>query len=134
MAAASKGAPVCAVCKSDLPWIVQADEPDFEFVVLASALPVLVDFWAPWCAPCRYVSPLVERLAEELRGRLKVVKVNTDDNPGLSTRFSIRGIPTLMLFDRGRQVTRQTGALEAVALKSWVDGYLASARPAPSPG
>lgn len=131
VAAASRGAPVCAVCKSDLPWMVEADEAGFEFAVLASDLPVLVDFWAPWCAPCRIVSPLVERLGEELRGRLKVVKVNTDQNPDLSNRFSIRGIPTLMLFDGGRQVARQTGALDAVALERWVDGYLAT-RPAPA--
>jgi thioredoxin 2 len=125
---AARGAPRCGVCGNPLPWLAESGESDFQTVVAASDLPVLVDFWAPWCAPCRIVSPRVEHLAEELRGRIKVVKINTDDNPALANRFGIRGIPTLMILDHGHEVSRVTGALDAGALRRWVDGNL----PAPA--
>jgi len=86
--------------------------------------PVIVDFWAPWCGPCRIVSPIVEQIATELPGKLKLVKVNSDNAPNLSQRFGIRGIPTLVLLDHGKEVARVTGALPAPALRSWVDQHL----------
>jgi thioredoxin 2 len=126
--ASARGAPHCGACGATLPWLVDSGEPDFRAVVEESSLPVLVDFWAPWCGPCRVVSPLVERMGEELRGQLKVVKVNSDEAPSLANRFGIRGIPTLILFDHGRERARVTGAMGGPALRDWVQSHLASIR------
>jgi len=89
----------------------------FEAEVLRAAEPVLIDFWAPWCGPCRMVAPVVEKLAGELAGRLRVVKVNTDENPGLSRRFDIQSIPTMMIFRGGQLVTRWVGAAPEPAIR-----------------
>lgn len=132
VAAANAGVPHCGACGAVLPWLAESSEADFHDVVEEAALPVLVDFWAPWCAPCRVVSPLVERLAEERPGQLKVVKVNSDTAPTLAQRFGIRGIPTLVLLDHGKEVARVTGALPAEALRNWVTGHLPT-RPVAGP-
>lgn len=124
MPAARPGVPHCGFCGAALPWLTESSEADFYTIAEEAAIPVLVDFWAPWCAPCRIVSPIVERMADELPGRLKVVKVNSDTAPGLSSRFGIRGIPTLILFDHGKVVDRVTGALPADALRKWVSDRL----------
>jgi thioredoxin len=92
-------------------------EASFEEQVLRSPVPVLIDFWAPWCGPCRMVAPTVEKLAGEMSGRLRVAKVNTDENPGLMNRFGIQGIPTMMVFKDGQQVDRWTGALPEGAIR-----------------
>jgi thioredoxin 1 len=89
----------------------------FEEQVLRSPEPVLIDFWAPWCGPCRMVAPTVERLAGEMAGRLRVVKVNTDENRGLMQRFGIQGIPTMMIFKNGQLADRWTGALPEPAIR-----------------
>jgi len=81
--------------------VENADESDFEDKVLGSDVPVLVDFWAPWCGPCRIVGPVIEDLAREHGGFIKVVKVNVDDSPALAARYGVRGIPTIALFDGG---------------------------------
>ena len=107
--------PRCAACKQALPWVVEASEQDFEAETQAP-VPVLVDFWAPWCAPCRAVSPALERLAGKHVRRLKLVKVNVDDAPGLAARFGARSIPTLVLLDGGREVDRVVGALSEAQL------------------
>jgi thioredoxin 1 len=96
---------------------VAVSQATFEEQVLRSTLPVLIDFWAPWCGPCRMVAPTVEKLAGEMSGRLKVAKVNTDENPGLMTRFDIQGIPTMMIFKDAQQVDRWTGALAEGAIR-----------------
>lgn len=85
-------------------------EKDFDEKVLGSDVPVLVDFWAPWCGPCRVVGPVLESLAQENSGSVRVVKVNVDENPALAARFGIRGIPTVMLFDRGHHRETLVGA------------------------
>jgi thioredoxin 2 len=120
------GVPRCSVCHTLLPWIVEASQETFDEEVAAS-VPVLVDFWAPWCGPCRMVSPLVERLGHEQAGRLKVVKLNVDEAPQISERYSIRGIPLLVVFRDGAEVDRLVGAVPYEQLHGWLEPHLAAA-------
>lgn len=89
---------------------VVVSEGTFEAEVVQAALPVIVDFWAPWCAPCRLVGPILEEIAAENEGKVKVAKVNVDENPGLAQRFGIRGIPTIIMFKGGDQIDTTVGA------------------------
>ena len=116
------GKPTCGACRSPLPWIVDATDASFDSTV-ATSVPVLVDLWAPWCGPCRMVTPILEDLARQRAGELKVVKVNVDDSPGIAARYQVRGIPTLLLFNDGDLTARQTGALPAQALSEWLDAH-----------
>jgi len=118
---ASAGLPRCGTCKADLPWLVAGTDADFAAVADAR-VPVLVDLWAPWCGPCLRVAPALEQLAAERAGRLKVVKVNVDDNPGLQARFQAMSIPTMVLMRGGREVSRRVGAHPLPQLRAWVDG------------
>ncbi|MFD7024585.1 thioredoxin [Promicromonospora sukumoe] len=120
----AQGTPRCGRCSTPLPWVVDANDDDFHAVVDESSLPVLVDVWAPWCGPCRMVSPALEKLAGELAGHLKLVKVNADDNPEVSRRFDVRSIPTLVLLDHGQVVDQQIGALPEPRLRSWLESKL----------
>ena len=124
--AAARGAPHCAACGVPLPWMVDADQQRFHDAVDESTLPVLAEFWADWCGPCKMVAPVVEQLSRELAGRLKVVKIDADRSPDLSRRFNVRGIPTLILFDKGQVRDRLTGALGAADLRRWLEGHLAA--------
>jgi thioredoxin 2 len=117
---AASGTPVCATCRSPLPWIVDADATSYDGAVDAR-VPVLVDLWAPWCGPCRMVSPVVEEVARERAGRLKVVKVDVDRAPDISARYRVQGIPTLLLLEHGREVGRQVGAVSRAGLERWID-------------
>jgi thioredoxin 2 len=124
--ATSSGVPRCSVCHTLLPWLVEATAAAFADEIQAS-VPVVVDFWAPWCGPCRMISPLVERAASEHTGRLKVVKLNIDDAPALADRYSIRGIPQLILFKDGQEADRIVGAVPAPQLQAWLAPHLESA-------
>jgi thioredoxin 2 len=118
------GVPRCAKCHAHLPWIVEAGPGTFE-QELAASVPVLVDFWAPWCAPCRMVSPIVERVGQENAGHLKVVKLNVDEAPEISARYQIRGIPLLLLVRDGAEADRLVGAVPHARLSEWLRPHLA---------
>ena len=104
----------------------------FEKTVLGSELPVLVDFWAPWCGPCKMIAPSVEQLAQEYDGKALIAKVNTDEDPLWAGRFGIMGIPTLILFKGGKEVDRVVGAVRKDVLKSKLEKVLAAPAPAAS--
>ena len=99
-------------------------EENFESEVLKSNVPVLVDFWAPWCGPCRMVAPIVEELGRQFAGRLRVAKVNTDDHHYRAGSLGIQGIPTLIMFKNGREVDRIVGAVSKPVLQSRVERAL----------
>ena len=124
--AAAAGRPRCGHCHHDLPWIVDAGDDDFAAVAEGSGVPVLVDFWAAWCGPCRQVSPVLDQLAREQPGKIKLVKVDVDRAPKLSARFAIQAIPTLMVIIGGRVAARQAGAAPAPVLRRWLEDALAS--------
>jgi thioredoxin 2 len=124
--AVAAGTPHCGKCHQPLPWIADADDATFSDVVDAARIPVIVDLWAPWCGPCRAVSPALEQLARELAGRVKLVKVNVDTSPQLSQRFGAQAIPTLLVLRGGQVAARQTGAAPLAALRSWVENALAT--------
>jgi thioredoxin 2 len=107
--------PACGRCGGDLPWLVSATDSSFE-AELDTSVPVLVDFWAPWCGPCRMVAPVLEELARERAGKLKVVKLNVDENPRTSGRYRVQSIPMLTLFKGGQEITTVVGALPKGAL------------------
>lgn len=122
----SSGRPRCPNCQTDLPWLSEVTTADFDQAIAAATMPVLVDLWAPWCGPCRAVAPALEELARTRAGALRVVKVNVDDEPQVSGRLGVQGIPTMVLYNDGAEVARQVGALPAAKIAQWVDSALAA--------
>jgi thioredoxin 1 len=100
---------------------VAVTDATFDAEVRNSDIPVVVDFWAEWCGPCRMIGPALEELSDEYAGRLKIVKVNVDENPSAPAQLGVRGIPALFLFKDGQVVSNKTGAAPKAALKSWID-------------
>ena len=111
---------------------VNVTDEAFEKAVMQSAVPVIVDFWAPWCGPCRMVSPILEKFANEYQGRLIVAKVNTDDNPQWAGQFDVRGIPTMLFVAGGQIVHKQVGALPEPYLRDIVEEFLGAVEEAAS--
>jgi thioredoxin len=123
--------PVCGRCGKPLPVPskpLYIGGAEFQKEVLDWPGLVLVDFWAPWCGPCRAVAPILEDLALRRSGSLKIVKVNTDENEELAAQFGIYSIPTLMLFDRGNKINEIAGAMPRTQLEAWIDSSVAAVR------
>jgi len=103
---------------------IHVTDGEFDKVVLKSTLPVIVDFWAPWCGPCRMVAPILDKLAKEFDGKLVIAKVNTDENQEYAYKYSVQGIPTMLFFFGGKLVYRHVGAAPAPMLKTMVEQFL----------
>ena len=119
--AAAPGIPRCGNCHQPLPWIADAGDDTFAKVAEAAPVPVIVDLWAPWCGPCRMVSPALAQVAADLAGRVKLAKVNVDESPKLAQRFGVQAIPTLMILRNGQVAARRAGAAPAADLRKWVE-------------
>ena len=104
--------------------IVHVSDDTFEQDVLKSAQPVLIDYWAEWCGPCKMIAPVLEEIAEEYSGKITVAKLNIDDNPATPPKYGIRGIPTLMLFKNGNVEATKVGAVSKSQLTAFIDGNL----------
>ncbi len=102
-------------------------DAEFENEVLKADGPVMVDFWAEWCGPCKALSPIVDEVAGEVAGKMKVVKVNIDDNPNAPTKYGVRGIPTLMVFNGGELIETKVGGMSKSQLSEWVESALKKA-------
>ncbi|MEH0826119.1 MULTISPECIES: thioredoxin [unclassified Micromonospora] len=114
------GTPRCGACHQPLPWLVEATDATLDAELQAS-VPVLLDLWAPWCGPCRTMAPVLEQLARDRAGHLKVVKVNVDQNPAAASRYQAQSIPLLVLTRNGTELDRRTGALPGHQLRAWID-------------
>jgi thioredoxin 1 len=103
---------------------IHVTDAAFEKTVLRSSLPVVVDFWAPWCSPCKVVAPILDKLAKEYNGKMLVAKVNTDENPEWATKYEVQGIPTMLFISGGKIIHRQVGALPERMLRDAITEFL----------
>jgi thioredoxin 1 len=104
--------------------VAKVSDSSFDADVLKSADPVLVDFWAEWCGPCRVIAPMLEEVATELQGKLKIVKLNVDENPQTASKYGIMSIPTLMIFKNGQMASRHQGAVPKPKIVQWIQGAI----------
>ena len=104
--------------------ITHISDDAFEQEVLQSQLPVLVDYWAEWCGPCKMIAPILDEVSKEYAGRLKVAKLNIDENPDIPARYGVRGIPTMLLFKDGQPVAQKVGAAPRSQIQQWLEGNL----------
>ncbi len=104
--------------------VVKTTDAHFEEDVINASIPVVVDFWAEWCGPCRQIAPALEEISAELGSKVKIVKLNVDENPETAAKFGIRSIPTLLLFKNGANVSNHVGAAPKTALASWINGAI----------
>ena len=100
------------------------NDASFEKDVLTSNIPTLVDFWAEWCGPCKQIGPILEEISDEKKGTVRILKLNIDENPEIPQKYSVRGIPTLMLFKEGKLIDTKVGSLPKSALSDWIDSFL----------
>lgn len=105
--------------------IIHVSDATFEAEVLKSELPVLLDFWAPWCGPCKMIAPVLDQLAEEWAGKVKIAKINVDDNQQIPAQFGVRGIPMLMVFKNGQAVGTKVGAMAKPQMEAFVNASIA---------
>ena len=104
--------------------VIHVGDADFDTAVLQSGEPVLVDFWAEWCGPCKMIGPALEEISDELAGKVVIAKLNIDDHPDAPARYGVRGIPTMILFKNGAIAETKVGAAPKSALKGWLEGAL----------
>lgn len=123
IAADREGVPRCANCHERLPWIVEADAASFD-AELEASVPVVVDLWAPWCGPCRWITPVLEDFARSHAGQVKLVKLEIDTAPQIAARYEVRGIPLLLVLVNGQEVDRLAGAPPKPDLEAWLQRQL----------
>jgi thioredoxin 1 len=103
---------------------IKVSDASFQTDVLSSKKPVVVDYWAEWCGPCRMIAPALEELATELENKVTIAKLNIDENPNTPTKYGVRGVPTLMIFEQGQVVATKVGALPKSKIKEWIEGSI----------